>query len=118
MYYMRCTCAAALACLPVAAVAQTAFPLKSMRILAGFAPGGFADTAARIVAQRLSTAWGQPVMVENRTGANGLIAGDVTAKSAPDGYTLFMSSAGLTITTRCCIHGCRKRSPRFSRRIR
>ena len=73
-----------------------AYPVKPVRILAGFAPGGFTDTAGRIVAQKLSAAWGQQVIVENRTGANGLIAGDLTAKSAPDGYTLFMSSAGLT----------------------
>ncbi len=92
-----------LACIPLwvngvsEVSAQTAYPVKPVRILAGFAPGGFTDTAARIVAQKFSAAWGQQVVVENRTGANGLIAGDVTAKSAPDGYTLFMSSAGLTI---------------------
>ncbi len=77
--------------------AAQAYPAKTVRIIAGFPPGGFADTASRIVAQQLSSAWGQQVIVENRPGANGLIAGDITAKSAPDGYTLFMSSAGLTI---------------------
>ena len=82
--------------LPSVAAAQ-AYPAKTVRIIAGFLPGGFADTASRIVAQQLSIAWGQPVIVENRPGANGLIAGDITAKSAPDGHTLFMSSAGLTI---------------------
>ena len=94
-----------LACLPLACSAQSTaatasvqtYPVKTVRIIAGFAPGGFADTASRIVAQRLSAAWGQQVIIENRTGANGLIAGDMTAKSAADGYTLFMSSAGLTI---------------------
>ncbi len=72
-----------------------AYPVKPLRILAGFAPGGFSDTSARIVAQKLSATWGQQVLVENRTGANGLIAGDVTAKSPPDGYTLYMTSPGL-----------------------
>jgi len=87
---------AILACVPAMVRAQSAYPVKPVRILAGFAPGGFTDTAARILAHRLSAAWGQQVIVENRTGANGLIAGDLTAKSAADGYTLFMSSAGLT----------------------
>jgi tripartite-type tricarboxylate transporter receptor subunit TctC len=86
-----------LLCSPSFSHAQTTYPVKPLRILAGFAPGGFADTSARIVAQKLSAAWGQQVVVENRTGANGLIAGDVTAKSAPDGYTLYMTSAGLLI---------------------
>jgi tripartite-type tricarboxylate transporter receptor subunit TctC len=78
------------------AQAQSSFPAKPVRILVGFAPGGFTDTASRILAQKLGPAWGQQIIVENRPGANGLVAGDLTAKSAPDGYTLFMSSAGLT----------------------
>jgi tripartite-type tricarboxylate transporter receptor subunit TctC len=81
---------------PVQSAGQT-FPAKPVRIIAGFLPGGFADTSSRIVAQQLTAAWGQQVIVENRAGANGLIAGDMTAKSAPDGHALFMSSAGLTI---------------------
>lgn len=88
--------AVVLACFPVDALAQTAYPVKSVRLLVGFAPGGFTDNAARIVGQKLGGALGQQVIVENRPGANGLIAGDITAQSAPDGYTLFMSSAGLT----------------------
>jgi tripartite-type tricarboxylate transporter receptor subunit TctC len=78
------------------ALAQASYPVKPLRILVGFAPGGFTDIAARIVGQQLGDTLGQQVIVENRPGANGLIAGDLTAKSAPDGYTLFMSSAGLT----------------------
>lgn len=76
--------------------AQDAYPNRPIKILVGFAPGGFADVAARIVGQKLSQSLGQPVVVENRPGANGLIASDATAKSAADGYTLFLTSLGLT----------------------
>ncbi len=76
--------------------AQNVYPNRPIKILVGFAPGGFTDVAARIVAQKLFQSLGQPVVVENRTGANGLIASDATAKSPPDGYTLLLSSLGLT----------------------
>ena len=75
---------------------QTAYPKHPIRILVGFSPGGFTDFAARLIGQKLSDSLGQPVIVENKTGANGLIAGDATAKASADGYTLFMSSIGLT----------------------
>ena len=87
---------AVLAQFATVAVAQPSYPVKPLRILVGFVPGGFTDTSARIVGQRLADALGQQVIVENRPGANGLIAGDLAAKSAPDGYTLFMTSPGLT----------------------
>jgi tripartite-type tricarboxylate transporter receptor subunit TctC len=87
--------AALLVHLPLLATAQTAFPTKPIRILVGFGPGGFTDTSARIVGQKLAEGLGQPVIVENRPGANGLVAGDLTSKSPPDGYTIFMTSPGL-----------------------
>ena len=87
---------AVLAQLATGAMAQPSYPAKPVRILVGFVPGGFTDTSARIVGQKLGEALGQQVIIENRPGANGLIAGDLTAKSAPDGYTLFMTSPGLT----------------------
>jgi tripartite-type tricarboxylate transporter receptor subunit TctC len=74
------------------AAAQSAsaarYPDKPVRFLVGYAPGGLPDTVARIVAQRLSEKWGQQVVVDNRPGANTLVATEALIKSPPDGYTL------------------------------
>ena len=67
------------------------YPAKSVRVLVGFAPGGSTDVTARILAQELSKAWNQQVVVDNRPGASGMIAADLAAKAAPDGYTLLVS---------------------------
>jgi tripartite-type tricarboxylate transporter receptor subunit TctC len=73
--------------------AQTSrFPDRPIRMIVGFSAGGGTDVIARILAQKLSESFGQSVVVENRTGASGLIAGEAVAKSAPDGYTLMMGS--------------------------
>lgn len=81
-------------CLPLAAVAQ-AWPAKPVRVIVNFPPGGAADQIARAIGQPLSEALGQPVIIENRAGANGNVGGELAAKSAPDGYTLLMSSGGM-----------------------
>ena len=93
---MNLLAAVVLSFLPLTAFAQASFPVKPIRIMVGFVPGGFTDTSARIVGQKLGEALGQQVVIENRPGANGLIAGDLTSKSPPDGYTIFMTSPGLT----------------------
>jgi tripartite-type tricarboxylate transporter receptor subunit TctC len=80
----------ALAILSVGAMAQT-FPSKPVRILVGFGAGGSTDIVARTLAQSLTADWKQNVLVENRPGASGMIAGELTAKAPPDGYTLMIT---------------------------
>jgi len=80
----------ALAALSANAAAEAQFPARPIRIVAHTGPGGAPDLAARLVGDKLSQALGQPVVVENKTGANGNIAGDYVARSAADGYTLLI----------------------------
>ena len=70
------------------------YPSKPIRIIVNFPAGGVADIYARILGGKVQEAWGQPVVVENRTGGGGNIGADAVAKSAPDGYTLNMSAIG------------------------
>ena len=79
------------------AVAAETFPAKPVRFLVGYAPGGGADVLARVIARRLSEAWGQPVVVENRAGAGGTIAAGTVANAAPDGYTILMITSNHTV---------------------
>lgn len=88
--------AALLAC-GSSATAQDAWPSKPVRLIVPFAPGGSTDVIARMVGQRLSVLWGQPVVIENRAGAGGNVGADAVAKAPGDGYTLLMASGSITI---------------------
>jgi tripartite-type tricarboxylate transporter receptor subunit TctC len=76
------------------ALAQDAYPTRAVRLIAPFPPGGTTDVMCRLIAQRLSSAFGRQVIVDNRPGAAGSIGHDVAAKSAPDGYTLLLTTKG------------------------
>jgi tripartite-type tricarboxylate transporter receptor subunit TctC len=79
---------------PLAAAQPAAYPSKAVRIIASQAPGGGIDAVCRIVAPKLSDALGQAVVVDNRAGANGSVAAEITAKSPPDGYTIMLGAVG------------------------
>src|SRR5688572_31579845 len=76
-----------------AAAAQT-YPNKPIRIIVPYAAGGTSDIIARQIGPKLTDAWGQPIIVENKPGANGNVGADFVAKSAPDGYTLLLTDLG------------------------
>jgi tripartite-type tricarboxylate transporter receptor subunit TctC len=77
-----------------ATLSQEAYPARPIRLIVSFTPGGGADLTARTVGQGMSETLRQPLVVENRPGANGLVGASVVAKSAPDGYTLLLTDRG------------------------
>ena len=82
--------------LPGAALAQK-YPVKPVRIVVGFQPGGGTDIAARVIAQKLADSLGGSFIVDNRPGAAGNLAADIVAKAGPDGYTIFMANSTIAI---------------------
>ncbi len=78
------------------ALAQAPWPDKPIRLIVGFPAGGPTDFAARLLQEPLQQLWGQPIVIENRPGASQMIAAEAVAKSAPDGYTLFLCTSNLT----------------------
>ncbi len=84
-------------------LAQTStpkYPSGVVRIIVPFAPGGATDFVARFIARHLTQRMGQSFVVENRTGAGGIVAIDAVAKAAPDGYTLLVASGSYAVSTR------------------
>jgi tripartite-type tricarboxylate transporter receptor subunit TctC len=93
--FLKGLAAAALA--PALVRAQGAYPEKQIRMVIPFSPGGTTDLLARAVGQHMQEAWGQVVVADNRAGANGVVAGDIVAKAAGDGYTLSTVAMGHAI---------------------
>jgi len=77
--------------------AEPSYPTKPIRMLVGFSPGGGTDVAARIIGKKLAEAWNQQIVIDNRAGAGGLVAFEMTAKANPDGYTLLATSPSFAI---------------------
>jgi len=90
---LRFAIGCALGCASIAIEAQT-YPARPLRIVVGFPPGGGIDLVARILAPKLTESLGQQVIIDNRAGANGLIATEIAAKAVPDGHTLFFGTTG------------------------
>lgn len=88
----------ALSVVPSFTCAQTAYPLKPIRIVVPFTAGGGVDLLARIVGGKLTDAWGQPTIIDHRPGGSATLGPAVVAKSAPDGYTLVLVTTGFTMT--------------------
>src|SRR3954465_14119060 len=85
---------AVLACALGAAPHGQYYPSKPIRLIVPYAAGGTSDILARQIGPKLTEAWGQPVVIENKTGANGNVGADFVAKSAPDGYTMLLTDVG------------------------
>jgi tripartite-type tricarboxylate transporter receptor subunit TctC len=99
IHALRACALAATALVPAAAVAQTGapYPVKPIRMIVASPPAGPADIVARLIGPRLTEAWSQTVVIDNRAGANGIVGTELAVRAAPDGYTIVMVAAGLAI---------------------
>src|ERR1041384_6032208 len=96
--FFRLALAAALALAATAAVAQAPYPVKPIRGIVGFVPGGATDMMARILAQKLSEVFGQQMIIDNRAGGGGVIAATMAKDAPPDGYTIFFGTISTLAT--------------------
>jgi len=97
-YRITCCVAAFAAVATVQAQAQTQpYPTRPIRLVVSFAAGGGVDLVARLIGQKLSEAWSQQVVIDNRPGAGGNVSAELVAKSLPDGYTIYLSSASVVV---------------------
>ena len=97
-----------------ATAAAAGFPEKPIRILTPFSAGSVTDLLARPLAAKLAEAWGQPVIVDNRTGAGGSIAAEIVAKATPDGYTLLVGELLKSMAGIDMVHVAYKGSPQYT----
>ena len=108
--YAAAACAAAMSVMftggaaaqATSTVSGHAFPVKPMRVIVPFPPGGATDIQGRFIAQKLNESFGQQVVVDNRPGANGTLGLDIGAKAPPDGHTLVIGQAGNLAISRSC----------------
>lgn len=94
---LRVLCVLCVPALASTAAPAQAYPERNIRILVPFTPGGSTDILARMLGQKLTDAWGQQVIVDNRAGANGVVAAEMAARANPDGHTLLMVAIGHAI---------------------
>jgi len=97
MHFARVSFVAAALILTSASVSAQTYPSRPMRMIVPFAPGGVADIVARIVGQKMGDTLGQTVVIDNRAGAGGSIAGEIVAKAKPDGYTILLCSSSVAV---------------------
>ncbi len=100
----RTACVLALTAMASGALGQTpstspaqTYPARPIRLIVSFAPGGSVDLEARLLGQKLTEAWGQQVIIDNRPGAGGNVSAELTARATPDGYTIYLCSASVVV---------------------
>lgn len=96
-HFIELVALAIIGCVPLSAFPAGQYPTKPVRIVVPFTPGGSNDLVARVIAQKLTEAWGAPAIVDNRPGAGSTIGIELVTKAAPDGHTLLATSGGVAI---------------------
>ena len=97
IFYRIICCVAAFAAVATVQAQTQPYPTRPIRLVVSFAAGGGVDLVARLIGQKLSEAWSQQVVIDNRPGAGGNVSAELVAKSPPDGYTIYLSSASVVV---------------------